>query len=248
MNLAGRLESVFSTVALALVGLASCATAPPMRVASDLANPPFAWVDEDGTPRGRDVTMMEWLADRVGRQLVWERMPFDELLTALEDGRADVVCATLGITPERALRVDFTRPYFETELAIVVPAGSAASVADLEGRRVGAGAGTTSERAVRSKLPGAVGVFENKTGAGTAERLARGELDAAVMDAPAAAAMVAESEGRLERLDVVLDAERYALALARGQPELLAALDAALREAHRSGLGDAWNEEFGASP
>jgi len=176
------------------------------------------------------------------------RMPFDELLGALEEGRADVVCATLGITPERARRVDFTRPYFETELAVLVPSQGPRSLAELDGRRVGAGAGTTSERAVRSKLPRAIGVFENKAGRGTAERLIGGELEAAVMDGPAAEAMVAASAGRLVRLDVVLDAERYALALTRGQPGLLAALDAALEEAHESGRSAAWNEEFGTNP
>lgn len=234
-----------------LLGLlvAACVWIPvereSVRVGSDLANPPFAWVDDAGIERGRDVEMMQWLADRAWLRLEWVRMPFEELLDAVAEGRVDVVCATLGVTPERAERVDFTRPYFVTELRVVVPTGSARSLDDLTGRRVGAGAGTTSERAVRAKLPNVVGVFENKTGHPTAQRLLEGELAAAVMDGPAAAAMTADSQGRLEILPYVLDEERYSLAVDPDRPGLRDALDAALRDADREGHAATWNKSHG---
>jgi len=220
-----------------LVGLTlggGCATPPAARpalvVASDLDNLPFAGVDADGRPIGRDVELMERLAAGIGRRVEWRRMPFAELLGAAERGEVDVVCATLGITPERAERVLFTRPYFETSIAVVVRAGppdggEPTTLAELAGRAVAAGAGTTSERAVRLRLPEAVGVFENERETPTEQRLAAREIDAAVMDGPAADALVAASGGRLVRLAQDLDRERYALALAPGRTRLKSQLD-----------------------
>ena len=251
----GRLAAL--AVALALAG---CAAAPagdpapvPLRIASDLDNPPFAWVDGDGIARGRDVEMMDELSRRIGRPLAWVRMPFDELLTSVARGHVDGACATLGITPERAESVDFTRPYFATELAVVVRRGPGepASFADLAGRRVGAGTGTTAERAVRRRLPGATPVAESKSGLQGVARLASREVDALVMDAPAADALVARAPGALARLPGGLDTEDYAIALPKGRDALRSALDAALQAVTREGLRARWNARHGlheASP
>ena len=49
-------------------------------VASDLDNPPFSFVNESGDPAGRDVWMMELLAQEIGRELKSRKMPFEQLL------------------------------------------------------------------------------------------------------------------------------------------------------------------------
>ncbi|MHC4378141.1 MAG: ABC transporter substrate-binding protein [Planctomycetota bacterium] len=226
--------------ALAALLLASaCApTRPTLVVASDLANPPFAEFDEARGASGRDVEMMAELARRLGRELVWERMEFSALLPAIEAGEVDAVCATLGITAERARRVRFTRPYFETAIAVVVRVGLAEpqTLADLGGRRVAAGSGTTSAFAVQAELPEAIAVLENKSGAATPDRLLSLEVDAAVMDGPNADQIVADSAGRLRRLDEDLDAERYGLVVALEDEELGSALDQALADLEREGF------------
>jgi len=230
-----------------LLLISGCAAPASITVVSDLDNRPFAWVDEAGVPRGRDVEMMELLAERIGRPLVWRREPFDRLLPLVESGEADLVCATLGITPERAERVAFTRPYFHTEIAVVVRSGDGEprTLSDLGGKRVSGAVGTTSERAVRTRLLYAKGVFENKTGSGTGERLLVGEIDAAVMDGPAADALVAGSGGRLARLEQTLDGEHYALALPLGHADLAKALDRALEHLERTGVLAALNASYG---
>lgn len=200
---------------------------PALVVASDLDNLPFAGVDESGRAIGRDVDMMKQLAAGLGREVEWRRMPFDQLLPAVERGEVDVVCATLGITAERAQRVLFSEPYLDTSITVVVRtgAGEPTELADLDGRPVAAAAGTTSQEAVLRDLPRARAVLENKQQLATAERLYAGEVDGAVMDAPAAEALVAASAGRLMRLEPDLARERYALALPPGRSELKRQLD-----------------------
>jgi polar amino acid transport system substrate-binding protein len=225
------------SLALLLACAWSCAApgAPPRQtvvVASDLDNAPFAFVDATGQPAGRDVEMMRALAERAGLELDWRRLPFEELLPAAEAGRVDVVCATLGVTPERAERVAFSRPYFRTRIVAVARrgAGEPSNLDELAGRRVAAGRGTTSERAVERELPGAILAAEAKSEGTTEERLRAGSIDAAVMDEPAARALVARSEGALAILEPALTGEDYALALPRDREDLRRELDRALAE------------------
>lgn len=215
--------------------LTACVGAPPparvLRVASDLDNRPFAWVDEHNQVRGRDVEMMQLLARELDRELVWRRMPFEELLPACERGEIDVVCATLGVTAERARCVRITRAYFATEIRVVVRAGAnePSSLAELAGRRVAASPGTTSEYAVRARLPSSSGVFEGSKDAGPiAQRLLSRSIDAAVMDGPAADALVVQYGGTLEVLGESLASELYALALPMTHANLCSELDALL--------------------
>ncbi len=215
----------------------------PIVVASDLENPPFAYVDDEGRPAGRDVEMMTRVAELVGRELHWRRMPFPELLDRCAAGGVDVVCATLGVTEERARRVGFTVPYYETALAVLVRTGEGepAILADLVGRRVGAGAGTTSESAVRSRLFNSHGVFGPKS----ADLLVAGGVDAAVMDGPNARALAASSAGKLRVLPQDLGSESYALAVAPERGELLRDLDRALRVFAESGTLAELDRRFG---
>jgi ABC-type amino acid transport substrate-binding protein len=250
-----RLERWFAPLlaaALGLAGLAGCSAPNPgqsgaLRVGSDLANPPFAQVDAQGEPRGRDVEMMERLGAKLGREIEWVRMDFDALLDAVEAGEIDVVCATLGITPEREERIDFTAPYFETRISAVVRQGPGEPVAlgDLAGRPVHAGLGTTSEFAVRERLPAALLTPAAKADTTTLERLLDGEIDAAVMDGPNADAMVAEHPTRLALLPTPLAVERYALAVRPDAPELLQALDLALADLQRGGLLTLLDADYG---
>jgi polar amino acid transport system substrate-binding protein len=229
---------VLGRALLASLLLTSCMSGPKaLVVASDLDNAPFASVDDSGQPIGRDVEMMKEIATLLGRPLEWRRMPFDQLLDAAEAGHVDVVCATIGVTPERAKRVDFSRPYYRTEIAVVARVGpdQPTSLAELDGLRVSAGGGTTSQRAVQRHLPGVVGVFESKGELTTGQRLLAGEVDAAVMDGPAADALVETGLGRLVRLQESLEAENYALVVTRGRDHLLAELDVLLERLDRTG-------------
>lgn len=238
-----RFLPVACAVFLAALG-ASCAVVvgsrPPTRpeplvVLSDLENPPFAWVDDDGVPRGRDVEMMRAIALRLRRPLEWRRLPFAELLASIEAGEGDVVCATLGITPERAERVAFSRPYHVTAIAVVVADGPDAprNLGDLAGARVVAGLGTTSERAVRLRLPEAELVAADELDRSAEEALRSGGVDAWVMDGPNADELAAAPG--LRRLAQDLAVERYALAFARGRATLVADINLMLSELENDG-------------
>ena len=230
-----------------LVVLAGCSSTPPIVVGSDLDNAPFAYLDKEGNAAGRDVEMMIAIAHMLDRELIWKQIEFDQLLSKAESGSVDVVCATLGVTPERGQRVDFSRPYFRTELVVLVREDPAApkSLYDLKGRRVAAAPGTTSQRAVMQLLSESVGVFEPAAGRTDVERLAAGEVDAIVMDAPAAEAAIAAQPGTLRRIPGLFTPEDYALALPKSHGALRAQIDDCLRTLQNGGMLAKWNGKYG---
>jgi polar amino acid transport system substrate-binding protein len=240
---------------LLVLPLAACKSEPEepppdvdmkLVVASDLDHMPFIGRDADGRPIGRDVEMMESIAAALALPIQWEVVDFGEVLPMVEAGAVDIGCATIGISPERAERVAFTRPYYRTAIAVVVRAGEdePRTFSQLAGKRVGCATGTTAERAVRLYLPRSECWTDEKEGLSTSDRLLSGELDAAAMDAPDADALVAESDGQLARMPRDLEQERYALAIRTGRPGLLRQIDAILETMEQTGelamLDEAW--------
>lgn len=220
--LSGNTRWILILGSLALMALLGCSSrASTLTIASDLSNRPFAYVD-GSEPTGFESDLLRAIADEMGEVLEWRRLEFSELLDAVAAESVDLACATIGVTPEREAIVDFSHPYYRTEIAVVVRVGDGepTRVADLVGRRVSAAAGTTSERAVTQLLRGSEGVYENKTGSSARDRLASGEVDAAVMDGPDAIRMVVASNGALTRLPGGLTQELYAAAFSKARTDL----------------------------
>ncbi|MEO0653040.1 MAG: ABC transporter substrate-binding protein, partial [Planctomycetota bacterium] len=196
---------------LLTLGLIACAAGggsgaggpEPLLIACDFENPPFASLDARGEPVGHDVELGEELARRLGRPLVWTRTRFAEILPTIERGEADLAIATIGYTAERDERVDFSRPYFRTGIAVLVRVGDGEprTIEDLRGRRLTAGIGTTSEFAVRKHGLEAELGDKAPVRRTPQERLLAGEVDGCVMDAPDAVDLAALHPGQLTMLD-----------------------------------------------
>ncbi|MFO1304755.1 MAG: transporter substrate-binding domain-containing protein [Burkholderiales bacterium] len=117
---------------LALVPALAWGADPPLRVVT-MSAAPFVMPELSAAPEppsGFSVDLWKEIARRMGVDSTWERMSTqDELLDAVSAGRADVAVAALPMTPEREDKVDFTYPYFDAGLRIMVRAQSEPSVA-----------------------------------------------------------------------------------------------------------------------
>ena len=68
------------------------------------------------------------VAGRLGLAYEWvEYETVGEILDAVQSGAADVAIAGISMTRDREAVVDFTHPYFDAGLQIMVPAGSSFS-------------------------------------------------------------------------------------------------------------------------
>lgn len=204
----------------------------PVRAVSNMLHPPFSYRDGDGMPAGIEVDVVAEGARRLGRSVEWSERPFAELLEAVATGEADVAASTIGITEERARRVTFTRPFFETAVVALVREGAEEprTLDDLSGRRVGTERGTTAVEATAARIPTAERVLDRIEGETWAEMLGAGRVDAVVLDASHADTFMAGAGVRFHRIEEPLRRELFALAVSRAELELRFVLDAVIAE------------------
>lgn len=112
---------------------------------------PFNWTKMEDTDTsvaitsvdyadGYDVVMAQRIADELGLELVIEKIAWEGLEPALQSGKIDAIIAGMTETPERAKSIDFTSPYYESDMVMIVRGNdalvSATSIQDFSGKRV----------------------------------------------------------------------------------------------------------------
>ncbi|MDD6302152.1 MAG: transporter substrate-binding domain-containing protein [Bacillales bacterium] len=89
---------------------------------------------------GYDVTVAREIADKLGYNLVIEKMGWDALIPWVQSGDNRIVIAGMTDTEERRLSIDFTDEYYRSELVLVVkedsPYAKATSLEDFAGARI----------------------------------------------------------------------------------------------------------------
>jgi polar amino acid transport system substrate-binding protein len=183
--------------------------------------PPFEFVDEKNQVVGFDMDIANELAKRLGVKLEIVNLPFDSLIPALLQGKIDLIIAGMTITEERAKVVDFSKPYFEANQAIVVRKDGKFEPKKLEelvGKKVAVQLGTTGDLVV-SEINGVQVVrFQKFTDAFL--ELQNGRVDAVVLDEAPAKAYVKKFPKFL--ISAVVDTgETYGIAVKKGNKELL---------------------------
>jgi len=126
-----------------------------LRIGLEGTYPPFNFQDKDGQLSGFDVDFAKALAEQMGVKPAFSPSPFAGLLGALESKRIDVVINQITITPERAAKYDFSKPYTVSGIQIITLKGKAGpyAPAELAGKKVGVGLGTNYESWLRANVP-----------------------------------------------------------------------------------------------
>jgi polar amino acid transport system substrate-binding protein len=150
-----------------------------LRFLTETDYPPFNYTGPDGNPAGFNVDLARMLCEEIKVSCTVQMRRFDTLLDALADNRGDAVIASIAATADTRRRADFTDPYYRTPARFVAKADSA--VLDvrpehLEGRKIGAVAGTAHEAYLKALFTGAeVRSYPTPEAARTALR--GGEID-----------------------------------------------------------------------
>ena len=175
-------------------------------------------------------------------------MQFDGLIAALSSGKVDFVAAGMTATEERKKNVDFSDTYYVASQVIVTGADNTdiTKAEDLKnGKTVGVVLGYTGDSVVTEDLA----VPEDKItranrGIDLVQDVKNGKLDAVVIDSATGKAL-AEKNG----LKVVEDAdafetEEYAIAVKKGNTELLDKINKTLSEMKANGEIDKLAEKY----
>jgi len=81
---------------------------------------PFSFVDGSQQVVGLDVEIARLVAKRLNRKLEVMNMDFGAMIPALIAGKVDMIGACITITPERATKVLFSKPYYRGGISVLV--------------------------------------------------------------------------------------------------------------------------------
>ena len=205
-----------------------------LRMGTNATFPPYEFVGDDGNVQGIDADIAAAIADKLGMKLEITDMEFDSLIPALQSDTIDVALAGMTVTPDRQENVDFSDSYAKGVQVIIVKDGSdIASPDDLEGKSIGVQTGTTGDIYCTDDY-GQEHVKQFNNGPLAVAALVNGQIDCVVIDQEPAKNYVAANSG-LKILDTAYAQEDYAIGVAKGNTQLLDAINGALEELKADG-------------
>ncbi|WP_211653066.1 transporter substrate-binding domain-containing protein [Planococcus alpniumensis] len=211
------------------------------RVGIDTTYPPFEF-EEDGEYTGIDIDLINAIAENQGFEIEFNPMDFGGIIPALQAGQLDVAIAGMSITDERKEVVDFSDPYFDAGLSLVVAEDNSdiTSLEDLEGKTVAVKSGTTGAQFARDNQDEygyEISQFEDSPS--MFQEVSNGNADVLLEDYPVIAYAIAESELALKTVGERLTGDQYGIAVLKGEnAELLEQINAGLQELRDSGEYD----------
>lgn len=187
------------------VSLSAAALSEDFRVGMECAYAPFNWtqaeetetsvaIESGGFADGYDVQIARQIAEALGRNLVIVKTEWDGLPLALTSGKIDAIIAGMSPTAERALTIDFSDLYYESDLVIVVRAdseyASATTLADFAGARI-TGQLSTFHYSVIDQIEGVNQLPAMESFPAMVVALAAGQIDGYVSERPGAVSAMA---------------------------------------------------------
>ena len=193
---------------------------------ADYAPFEFMYPDDNGDMvyGGIDVSVAQYIADYTGKTLQTENMAFDYLLASLQKGDFDIVIAAMEATDERKEAADFSDPYYTDYPPMILVkkenADQYKTLADFDGKAVGAQTGTTKADIVTNDMPGA-NLVALQLVTDLVNQLMYDKVDAVVVDGSVSNQYVAENDDFViaEASSELGAAEPYCVAVQKGDPK-----------------------------
>ncbi len=208
--------------------------------------PPFSFQGDDGKLTGFEVEFAEDLAKHLGVKASLKPTKWDGMLASLDSKRIDVAINQVTISPERQKKYDFSTPYTVSGIQALVKKGNEGTVtkpADLKGKKVGVGLGTNYEVWLRENVPG-VDVRTYDDDPTKYQDLRVGRINVILVDRLAALDLVKKTHNTLAVAGQPFSRLESGVALRKGNPELLAAINKAIEEMKQDGslakISDKW--------
>lgn len=242
------LKSIFalSLVALMMFSFTACNEEAPeaevkIVMATNAEFPPFEFINPNGKGLvgeydGIDIAIANEIAKDMGATLEISNMDFNSIIPAVQAGKADMGIAGMTVDADRLENVDFSEPYWVAVQTIIVKGDNAdiTNVESLKGKKVGVVTGYTGDLAI-SEVEG-VELSRYQKGIDAVQDLKNGKLEAAVIDSPTAANFIAKNpELKGVTDDEFFEKEEYAVAIKKGNKELLDKVNATIKRLKDSG-------------
>lgn len=216
-----KTATLAASIALGL-GLTGAASADDhvVEVVTDPSFVPFEMMDqESGEMVGFDMDIISELAERAGFEYNLRTMDFNGIIPAVQTGNVDIAIAGITITDERAEIVDFSDPYYDSGLRIMVGANddSVQELEDLNGKKIGTKVGSTSYDFLQENLGDSADITPYPGSSDMYMALLGGSVDAVFYDAPNVGYFSkTKGEGRVKVVGDLYEGQQYGIVFVKG--------------------------------
>jgi polar amino acid transport system substrate-binding protein len=229
-----------------------------IRFITEIDYPPFNFAGPDGSPQGFNIDLARLICEELKLVCTVQMRRFETMVSTLNSNQADAAIASIAVTPDMRLRVDFTDPYYRTPARFVAKRDSAVDdplPEKLEAKKVAVVAGTAHEAYLKALFTEAeLRPFPNAAEARAA--LKSGAVDLLFADAISLAFWVngTDSENCCSFrggpfMDSRYFGEGIAIAVRRGNDTIRQAINWAMFRAWEQGkYTDLWLRYFPVSP
>jgi arginine/lysine/histidine transporter system substrate-binding protein len=233
-----KLVSIMVITAMVATAFAGCGKkSDKLIVGTEAGFAPYEYM-EGNKVVGIDMDIAQAIADSMGKELEIKNMDFDGALLAVEKGTVDFVAAGVSVDEDRSKRMDFSIDYVDSTEVIVVntnnPVVTDVTVEGLADKVIGVQQGNIADIWIDENDVAYKEVKRYTKFAQAAEDLKNGKIDCIIMDQyPAADLVAANSE--LAVLDGTLFQDKYAIAVQKGNKELLDKINEVIQDLKDSG-------------
>lgn len=211
------------------------------KVGVDTTYPPFEFKEGDEY-KGIDIDLINAIANNQGFEIELSPMDFGGIIPAMQANQLDLAIAGMSITDERKKVVDFSTPYFDAGLTVVVKEDNASikSVDDLKGKKVAVKKGTTGAKYAQDNAEKlGIQVVQFNDSPAMFQEVANGNAAALIEDYPVISYAIAQKDLGLKIVGDRLNGDQYGIAVLKGQnQDLLEKINKGLDELKKDGTYD----------
>ncbi|WP_273207352.1 transporter substrate-binding domain-containing protein [Marinobacter subterrani] len=232
---------VAASCVLALIAGAAHAQERNLRIAFDVPYEPFEYKAEDGSLTGFEVELAEAMCEEMKANCEFVIQAWDGMIPGLLARKFDLIMSSMSITDERAERVLFSEPYYNTPGGWFARDGFSTDVTDMDamkGKVVGVQRGTTMDTFVTENMGGIVTIKRYTTADDMVLDLEGERLDVVFVDYPVGEQTILTKEGFKEVGEPVKLGQGVGVAMRKRDTDLAKDVNAALATLKDNGTYD----------
>lgn len=209
----------------------------PLRVATNATFVPFEFKENDESKeyQGFEMDLLRAVAKEMGRDVEINNIAFSGIIPILQQGDMDIAAAGMTVTKERAQKVNFSAPFYESKLVILTPNDSGIDSADaIAGKQVAVQIGTTGAQYAENQGY-TVKQFDNNSD--VIMELQVGGSPAAILDKPVADYFLTQDgKGKFKVIEIPNTKSEYlAFAFNKKDTELMKQVNDAMAKLKEKG-------------
>jgi ABC-type amino acid transport substrate-binding protein len=205
-------------------------------IGTDATFPPMEYIDELGNLVGYDIDLGTKLAEEMKVSVEFQDISWDEVFSALEDGRVDIIISSVTINDERKQIYDFSDHYLNAGQVIITRKDNSliTSTSNLTGKKIAVQKDTTNyDEAIKYTSEENVLTYDDFMEA--TEALLAQEVDAIFSDLTGARGII-DANPELKIASEPFTSDLYGIVFRKGESDLVEKVNSTLNLLRQRGV------------